>query len=146
MLAALETLDLRDHDLVFIHDGGGARTVPDWATERGARVIEVQPYAWALPEDTAPLQQMVRDLADAKLTAVLFTTQVQARHLFALADSMGMKDRLLAALKERVAVGAIGPTTAKALADSGVTAPVMPAQGSMGALVLALARHLAAWP
>jgi uroporphyrinogen-III synthase len=143
MLAALETLDLRDHELVFIHDGGGARTVPDWAAERGARVVEVQPYAWALPEDTAPLRQLVRDLADAKLTAVLFTTQVQARHLFALADSMGMKDRLLAALREKVTVGAIGPTTAATLAESGVAAPVMPSQSSMGALVLALARHLA---
>jgi uroporphyrinogen-III synthase len=141
-LAALETLDVRDHDFVFIHDGGGARAVPDWALQRGARVVEVQPYAWALPEDTAPLQQLVRDLVDGKLTAALFTTQVQARHLFAVAETLNMRDRLVAALNEKVTVGAIGPTTATALAESGVTAPVIPAQSSMGALVLALARTL----
>ncbi len=102
----------------------------------------MQPYAWALPEDTTPLQQLVRDLVDGKLTAILFTTQVQARHLFAVAETMNMKDRLTAALTKTVTVGAIGPTTATALADAGITAPVMPAQSSMGALVLALARTL----
>jgi uroporphyrinogen-III synthase len=142
LLAALETIDLRDHAFVFVHDGGGGRTVPDWAAQRGARVVEVQPYAWALPQDVAALQQLVRDLIEAKVTAALFTTQVQARHLFSVADSMGEKGRLIAALKEKVTVGAIGPTTAAALTDAGVTPGVVPAQSSMGALVLALARTL----
>ena len=143
LVAALEALDLRDHDFVFVHDGGGVRTVPEWAMDRGARIVEVQPYAWALPEDVSQLQQLVRDLCDAKLTAVLFTTQVQARHMFAVADAMRVKERLIAALKEKVAVGAIGPTTAAALADVGVTGSVVPAQSSMGAMVLALARFFA---
>ncbi|MGH7439522.1 MAG: uroporphyrinogen-III synthase [Polyangiaceae bacterium] len=143
LIAALETLDLRDHDLVFVHDGGGARTVPDWAAQRGARVVEVQPYAWALPEDVSALESLVRDLVGGRVGAVLFTTQVQARHLFAVADAIGEKDGLIAVLNGGVRVGAIGPTTASAIAESGVTPAVVPAQSSMGALVLALARHLA---
>ena len=140
LLAALETLDLRDRDFVFLHDGGGVRTVPDWATQRGARVVEVQPYAWALPEDVSPLQQLVRDLADAKLTAVLFTTQVQARQLFAVADALGIQERLIATLKEKVAVGvrSARPRPRRSSTPAS-TAPVVPAQSSMGALVLALA-------
>jgi uroporphyrinogen-III synthase len=144
LLAALASIDLRDHDFVFVHDGGGARTVPDWAAQRGARVVEVQPYVWALPEDVSALQQLVRDLIDAKVAAALFTTQVQARHLLSVAESMGDKDRLITALKEKITVGAIGPSTAAARTDAGVTPGVVPMQSSMGALILALARHIGA--
>jgi uroporphyrinogen-III synthase len=143
LLAALETVDLRDHDLVFVHDGGGARTVPDWAAQRGARVAEVQPYAWALPADVSGLEGLVRDLVEVRVGAVLFTTQVQARNLFAVAETLGEKARLIGALNGKVRAGAIGPTTAAALTEAGVTPAVVPAQSSMGALVLALARSLA---
>jgi uroporphyrinogen-III synthase len=53
---------------------------------------------------------------------------------------MGVRHDLARALQTRVTVGAIGPTTATALADLGVPPHVVPAQSSMGALVLALAR------
>ncbi len=140
LVTTLEGVGVAGRDLVYIHDGGGARTVPEWAAARGARVVEVQPYAWALPEDLAPLRALVAGLARGEVDAVLFTTQVQARHLFSVAEQMGVQHELATALRTRVTVGAIGPTTATALADLGVPPHVVPAQSSMGALVLALAR------
>ena len=140
LLAALEPLAVAGHDLVYVHDGGGARTVPEWAEARGARVSEVRPYAWALPEDLTGLRALVSDIVAGKVAAVLFTTQVQARHLVSVADAMGASSDLALAFARKVTVGAVGPTTAATLAELGIPARVVPAQGSMGALVLALAR------
>jgi uroporphyrinogen-III synthase len=142
LLAALGGLEVRGHDFVFVHDGGGVRTVPAWATEHGARVVEVQPYAWALPEDPAPLRDLVKAITAGEVAAVLFTTQVQARHLVAVAETLSMREELVRALATRVTVGAIGPTTAATLTELGAPPHVVPAQSSMGALVLALARKI----
>ena len=141
-LAALDGVDVHDRDAVFIHDGGGARTVPDAFTARGARVVEVHPYAWALPEDVAPLQGLVMDIIGARIDAVAFTTQIQAKHLFDVAESLGSRQALAAALHGRVTVVAIGPTTARTLADLGAPPHVVPVQSSMGAMIVALAKSL----
>jgi uroporphyrinogen-III synthase len=146
LLATLDGIDVGGHDFVFIHDGGGARTVPDWALAHGARVAEVQPYTWALPDDLSALRDLVTTLVAGQMAAILFTTQVQARHLVSIADTMGVRDDLTKALRTRVTVGAVGPTTAAALTELGIPPHVVPAQGSMGALVLALVHGLAAQP
>jgi uroporphyrinogen-III synthase len=141
-LAAFEGVDLRDRDAVFVHDGGGSRTVPEALAARGARVVEVQPYAWALPEDLAALHELVRDVIAGRVDAVAFTTQIQAKHLFDVADSLGSRSALAAALRDRVTVAAVGPTTARVLAGLGAPPHVVPTQSSMGAMVLALVRLL----
>jgi uroporphyrinogen-III synthase len=137
-LSALEGVDVHDRDAVFIHDGGGSHTVPDALSARGARVVEVQPYAWALPRDPAALRELVGDIVAGRVDAVAFTTQIQAKHLFDVAESLGSRVALAEALRARVTVAAIGPTTARVLADLGAPAHVVPAQSSMGAMVLAL--------
>jgi uroporphyrinogen-III synthase len=142
LLAALAAVPVAGHDFVFIHDGGGLRTVPEWAAHEGARVTEVQPYEWALPEDVAALQDLVRRILKGDLAAVLFTTQVQARHLFRVAETMGESKALTEALRTRTLVGAVGPTTAGALTELGAPPHVVPPQGSMGALVQALVRSM----
>jgi len=143
-LAALDSIDVHDRDAVFVHDGGGARTVPDALTARGARVVEVHPYAWALPEDIAALQGLVMDIIGSRVAAVAFTTQIQAKHLFEVAESLGSRPALAEALRLRVVVAAIGPTTARTLTDLGVPPHVVPTQSSMGAMVLALVKSLQA--
>ena len=49
LLAALDAVAVADREVVFVHDGGGNREVVLALARRGARVVEVQPYAWALP-------------------------------------------------------------------------------------------------
>jgi uroporphyrinogen-III synthase len=143
LLAALEGVEVRDRDVVFVHDGGGARTVPQALAERGARVVEVQPYEWALPEDVAPLHGLVNTIISGGIEAVAITTQVQAKHLFDIAEGMGLRAALGEALRTRTVVVAVGPTSARVLNELGVPPHVMPEQPSMGAMVVALARHLA---
>jgi uroporphyrinogen-III synthase len=143
LLAALEGVKVRDRDVVFVHDGGGARTVPEALAKRGARVVEVQPYEWALPQDVAPLRDLVNTIVSGGVDAVAITTQVQAKHLFEIAESMGLRASLAEALRSRTVVVAVGPTSARVLSELGAPPHVTPEQPSMGAMVLALARRLA---
>jgi uroporphyrinogen-III synthase len=143
LLAVLDTVAVADHDVVFIHDGGGNREIVMALVRRGARVVEVQPYAWALPEDLAPLRVLVETIVRAEVEAIAFTTQVQARHLFAVADSMGVRDAMARAMRERIVVAAVGPTCARALSQLGTPPHVVPDQAKMGAMIVALAAKFA---
>lgn len=142
LLASLSAIEVGGHDAVFVHDGGGGQTVPDALRQRGAHVVEVKPYEWALPEDTAPLRELVAAAVAGSVDALVVTTQVQARHLFEVAASVHADEALRAALRDRVIVAAVGPTSAQALEELGAPAHVVPQQSKMGSLVLALARRV----
>jgi uroporphyrinogen-III synthase len=144
LLATLDSIDVRNRDVVFIHDGGGSRTVPEALARRGARVVEAQPYVWALPDDTEPLRALVRSIVAGDIDAVAFTTQIQGKHLFDIAQSIGLSSSLGEVLRGPVVVAAVGPTCAEALEHLGVPAHVTPRQPKMGALVLALASIMVA--
>ncbi len=143
LLAALEAVAVAARDVVFVHDGGGNRDGADALSRRGARVVDVQPYVWALPEDLGPLRGLVETIVAGQVDAVAFTTQAQARHLFAVADTMGLRGAMAGAMSERVLVAAVGPTCARALSQLGAPPHVVPGQAKMGALVVALAARFA---
>jgi uroporphyrinogen-III synthase len=143
LIAALAALPLDGRDAVVVHDGGTSRAIADWLRSRGARVFDVRPYEWALPEDVGSLRDLVGALVAGQLEALAVTTQVQARHLFQIADAMGVASSLRDALRERVVVAAVGPTCAQALEELGTPAHVVPHQSKMGPMVIALAEYLA---
>jgi len=142
LLGALEDVEVRDRDVVFVHDGGGTRIVPEALLRRGARLVEIEPYAWALPKEIAPLEDLVRSMVTGGVDAVAITTQVQAKHLFDVAAGIGERLPLLEALRARVIVAAVGPTCARTLEALGAPPHVVPDQSKMGPLVLALARYI----
>jgi uroporphyrinogen-III synthase len=146
LLDALAALEVARRNAVFVHDGGGARNVPEFLTQRGAHVTEVQPYAWSLPLDVAALERLVNALVQGELRALAVTTQVQARNLFSVAETMGQRDALRDALRTRVVVAAVGPTCARTLDELGAPPHVIPEPSKMGQLVLALAEYLVARP
>src|SRR5207248_230964 len=94
--------------------GRASRSRPSRGIERGARLAEVCPYEWALPENTEPLRAFVRDLA-GQVDAVAFTSQIQVRNLFAIAAEMGLSEQVRTALNSDVIVAVVGPVCAEAL-------------------------------
>src|SRR5262249_15166188 len=52
---------------------------------RGAEVVSVPIYRWALPEDLAPLERAVDHLVNADVDAAMFTSATQVHHLFQIA-------------------------------------------------------------
>jgi len=141
LIDAMQPLDLRDKNVALLHYGEPNLSLAASLAHRGARLRELLLYEWRLPGDTTRLIRLIDELINHQFSAIAFTSQIQARHLFQLAIEAGKEDRLRAALK-RIVVASIGPTCARALLDLGVTPHVEPERPKMGPLILAIAQHL----
>jgi uroporphyrinogen-III synthase len=123
---------------LLVHYGERSVDVAAALQARGAVLEEVCPYAWALPEDTAPIASVIQAAIAGRLDAMLFTSQVQCRHLLRVAADIGVVDNLTSTLNADVVVGAIGPVCAEALRQAGVTPDVIPAAPNMASLITAI--------
>jgi uroporphyrinogen-III synthase len=141
VLEVLAPVDLAERDVALVHYGERNVALADALRARGARLDEACPYEWTLPEDVEPLRALVRDVA-TQIDAIVVTSQVQVRHLFAVAREMGLQDQLVTALNTNVIVAAVGPVCANALKEAGVTTDVQPADPKMAPLLIALADYI----
>lgn len=112
-------------------------------TERGGIVTRVPVYQWALPQDVAPLQSAIRDLASGRFDAVLFTTGIQVAHLFQVAAEMESEEAMRGGLA-RTIVASIGPSTSEELQRHGIRPDLEPSHPKMGFLVKETAEQAAA--
>jgi uroporphyrinogen-III synthase len=102
--------------------------------EKAALVTKIPVYQWALPEDLQPLREVVLGIAGGGVDVVLFTTGVQAVHLFEVAEQIGSAEDLRTGLRS-VVVASIGPTTTEVLQEYGVQPDFEPSHPKMGFLV-----------
>jgi uroporphyrinogen-III synthase len=101
---------------------------------RGAEVTPVRVYQWDLPVDREPLREAVRKLARHEVDVVMFTTSIQAVHLFRIAAELGLEAEVRNGL-QRELVASIGPTTTEALEEFGIHPALEPTHPKMGFLV-----------
>ena len=106
----------------------------DGLTKRGAQLTRVPVYRWALPENLVPLRAAVRALAEGAIDVVLFTTSVQATHLFQVAAEMNLEQAMRSGLN-RAIVSSVGPTTSEELSRRGIKPDLEPSHPKMGFLV-----------
>lgn len=134
----LETLDARmpvGGRRVAVQEYGVANPeLLDGLAARGASVLRVPVYRWALPEDLAPLRDAIRRLAATEVDVALFTSATQVEHLARVAVDDGMAEALRAGVA-RVVVGSVGPVCSEALRRAGVGVDVEPTHPKMGPLV-----------
>ncbi len=102
--------------------------------ERGAKVLRVPVYRWALPDDTEPLKKAVKSITAGEIHVALFTTAVQADHVFKIARELGLENKLKPAFKNMV-VASIGPDCSENLKSFGLSVDVEPKSPKMGPLV-----------
>ena len=142
VLASFKDLSLRG-ERVIVQRHGAANVELDRALEaRGADVVEIPTYRWALPADTAPLEALIGALERDEVHAVALTNAEQVRNLFAVAGA-GRAERLRAALN-RTLVASIGPVASAALRDAGVEVGLEASPPKLGALLAALEARLPA--
>jgi len=91
-------------------------------------------YQWALPQDLAPLRAAIAAIAEGTVDVALFTTAVQAVHLFQVAAEMKLEEPVRSGLA-RAIVASIGPTTSEELQRRGIRADLEPSHPKMGYLV-----------
>jgi uroporphyrinogen-III synthase len=142
LLEALNSIDLDGQSVALLHYGEPNRSLAEALKARGAQLDERILYEWRLPEDCVPLTALIQDLIDEHVDAIAFTSQVQCRHLFDVAASLGRSDALARALNHHTIVAVIGPVCAAALRACGVIPDVIPAHPKMGSLIAALAEYV----
>jgi uroporphyrinogen-III synthase len=99
--------------------------------ERGALVLRVPVYRWALPEDTGPLMNAIRAIMRGEVDVVLFTNAAQVDHVLQIAKDLGGIDSLRQALGKTV-VSAVGPIVAERLRDCRLPVDFEPSHPKMG--------------
>jgi uroporphyrinogen-III synthase len=102
--------------------------------ERGAQVTRVPVYQWALPHDLAPLRAAITAIAEGTVDVAMFTTAVQAVHLFQIAGEMKLEEQVRNGLNHAL-VASIGPTTSEELQRRGIRVDLEPSHPKMGFLV-----------
>jgi len=142
LLDALGGVAIAGRDVALLHYGERNQTLADALIAREARLEELCLYEWQMPLDCGPLTALLGDLIEGHVTVIAFTSQIQCRHLFQLAEEQGKSDDLLRALRDGTIVAAIGPVCAATLRGHGITPDVLPAQPKMGPLVTALADYI----
>jgi uroporphyrinogen-III synthase len=141
LLDAIVSLDVVGKQIAVLHYGERNEVLRSALIERGAQLDELCLYEWQMPEDIAPLKGLIGELLVGAFDAVAFTSQIQARHLFQIADSIGQTKELTDSLNHRTVVVSIGPTCSAALRALGVEPRVEPEHPKMGPMVMALADY-----
>jgi uroporphyrinogen-III synthase len=109
--------------------------------DKGAEVVEIPTYRWALPQDTGPLVALLDALDRREVDAAVFTSASQARNLFALSRQIGRQGPLAGNLN-RTFVASIGPVCSAALREHGVKVALEAKPPKLGPLVAALEKAL----
>ena len=141
LLDAMRAVDLSDTEVTLVHYGERSQSLAAALQARGAELHELCVYEWRLPEDLAPLQNLIRAVTAREVDAIIFTSQVQWKHMFRVAIDMGLQDSLRNALSTGVVVASVGPVCSAALRESGIAPHVEPVSPKMGPLVAALGEH-----
>ncbi len=106
---------------------------------RGAEILRVPVYRWALPEDIAPLQAAIREIVGANADVVIFTSATQVENVFKVAQQDGLDTKLPTSLT-RALVVSIGPVCSEALVRFGLKPDFEPAHPKMGFMIGELAQ------
>ncbi len=111
--------------------------------KRGAQVVAVPVYRWALPQDTAPLRKALKLVAGGKADVALFTSATQISNVLQLAKEEGIEQEFRQALTKMV-VASVGPVCTQYLDEYGVPVDFEPEHPKMGNLVLETSRKSSA--
>lgn len=101
---------------------------------RGATVQPLRVYGWELPEDTAPLEENVRQIAQGKRDMLLLTSAHQVVNMLRIAEQLGILNELRDGL-HRTVIASIGPTTSQMLHECDIHVDLEPSHPKMGHLV-----------
>ena len=102
---------------------------------RGATVLPVPVYRWALPTDIEPLKAAIRQTIAGDFDVLMFTSAQQLSHVLQVAEQLGVREEWLIAAKTRCKIASIGPTASEAIAAQGLVVTIEAAHPNMGSLV-----------
>jgi uroporphyrinogen decarboxylase len=135
ILAAVDAMGTLEGQTVAVQEYGSTpKGLIEGLVQRGAKVVRVPVYRWALPEDTGPLREALRAVAEGKADIVLFTNSNQISHVLQLAQEEGIEKEFREGLR-RMVVASVGPVCSEYLDEYGVPVDLQPELPKMDSLV-----------
>jgi uroporphyrinogen-III synthase len=134
VLTAIRNVELSGERVLVQRYGETNLGLEEGLEARGAAVIEVPTYRWALPQDIGPLIRLLDALGRGEIDAAVFTSASQVRNLFAVAEQRAGVDQLRRNLNA-VLIASIGPVCSDALEKAGVHVTLEANPPKLGPLV-----------
>ena len=139
VLAAIRNVEISGERVLVQRYGETNLGLEEGLEARGAKVIEVPTYRWALPQDLGPLVRLLDALERGEIDAAVFTSASQVRNLFTVAEQRKGADQLRRALNSAL-VASIGPVCSDALVAAGVRVSLEASPPKLGPLVAMLGK------
>lgn len=133
-----EKVPLKDKVVAVQEYGVSNPDLLEGLRKRGAKVLAVPVYRWALPDDLEPLKTAISSVVSGEAHVAVFTTAVQVEHVFKVAAGMGLENELKRSF-QKIAVASVGPDCTESLLRHGLVVDIQPASPKMGPLVQAVA-------
>jgi uroporphyrinogen-III synthase len=102
--------------------------------QRGAHVVSVPVYRWALPEDTTLLKRVLGEILAGHVQVMLVTNAAQVDHVMQVLEQDGTSSQFKEVCKKLV-IASIGPTASERIRSHGLPMDIEPSHGKMGILV-----------
>lgn len=106
----------------------------DELRKRGAQVLPITVYRWALPADTSGLRAAVHATIQNEFDVLMFTSAQQITHVLQIAEEENVKDEWLQAAAKTM-IASVGPACSEALQQAGLPADFESSPPKMGPLV-----------
>lgn len=128
VIASLKTINLRGLAVGVQLYNESNPPLEQYLRDAGATPITVQPYVYAPAADAERVGQLIADMAESKVDAIVFTSSPQIDRLFEVAEERNSLDMLKQGLA-KTQVAAVGPIVQENLQKRGITVNVCPDQG-----------------
>lgn len=102
---------------------------------RGASVLPVPVYRWALPTDIEPLKSAIAQTISGDFDVLMFTSAQQLAHVLQVTNDMGVRDEWMRAAETHCQIASIGPTASEAIVAQGLNVAIEATHPNMGSLV-----------
>jgi len=121
----LSTQGLGGKRIVLARSSSADNSLGRELAKNGATVATVNLYDSVIPSDATSFQRFIDLIRRGNIQAILFTSSLSASNLFLMSKSYLVLDELVPQLR-KIRIGAIGPVTARKLAELGVPPTIVP--------------------
>ncbi len=141
LMEALAAVPLAGARVLVQRYGAANERLRTALAERGASVLEIATYRWAVPQDAEPLRRLLAAIRTGHVDAVAFTSAVQVDNLLTVAAEGGDLPDVISKINALV-VASIGPVCSRALRARGIVPSFEASPPKLGPFMLALEHAL----